>query len=510
MEMQLFQNAARVRPAAVRLLIGGVVLCCCACAPGEEERRPLWLVVGKQSLVKPIGALAEKRRKEGLQTVVSTQSVAKALAAASRRPEFLLLVGDDEPGREAAAWYLPAKRMELYRWRRVQPEQFASDAAWGDLDGDLVPEVAVGRIPARTPAEVELVVKKIFAFERKPAGVPDLGLPVWAGSPRYGPAIDATATGLLLVMVRMSGPSWARPWIVSGNPNHPLCGWPPDQPELFTRQIKKGGLCAVLMGHANAESFFSMTHRGKPVYYRASDARQAFSQGPPAAPMVFFSCNSGDFARPAPSMAESFLLFPGGPVATIAATTESHPLTNFFSSTCLLRQLGGREDRIGSIWLAAQRRAMKQRNFLVERILRDVEGKLEAEINVAKLRRDQMLMYALLGDPATRLRMPQPLEASLRRTDSGWRWTAKRPQAATSLAVGYRPGKLPGAQLAEGSTERQKARAAFQAANAALGFTPVPSPPDKGPWEGTVEQPGWLRLVTVADGQLHVAVLKIE
>jgi len=445
-------------------------------------------VVGKQSLVKPIGALAEKRRQEGLQTVVSTQSVARALATAARRPEFLLLVGDDEPG----------------------PKQFASDAAWGDLDGDLVPEVAVGRIPARTAAEVEMVVGKILAFERKPAGVADLGLPVWAGSPQFGPLIDATATGLLLVMVRTTGPSWLSPWVVTGNPNHPLCGWPPDQPEMFTRQAAKAGPCAVLMGHGSEESFFSMTHRGEPVYYRAADAKQAFSQGPPAAPMVFFCCKSGDFARRAPCLAESFFFFPGGPVATIGATTESHPLTNYFSGTCLLRQLGGRQGRIGSIWLAAQRRAMKQRNFLIERILVDVEGKLEEQLDQAKLRRDQMLMYALLGDPATRLRIRLPLQASLQRTEKGWRWTAKRPPGATSLAVGYRPGKPPGVQRAEGSTERQKARAAFQAANAALGFTPLPSPPDKGPWEGTVQQPGWVRLVTVADGQLHVAVLKIE
>ena len=508
--MQLFQNAARVRPAAVRLLIGGVALCCCASAPGGEERRPLWLVVGKQSLVKSIGALAEKRRKEGFQTVVSTQSVEKALAAAPRRPEFLLLVGDDEPGREAAAWYLPAKRMELYRWRRVQPKQFASDAAWGDLDGDLVPEVAVGRIPARTAAEVELAVEKILAFERRPPSVADLGLPVWAGSPQFGPLIDATATGLLLVMVRMSGPSWASPWIVSGNPNHPLCGWPPDQPTLFSRQVGKGSVCTALMGHGTEESFFSMMHRGRQVCYTAADAQRELSRGPPIAPMVFFCCRSGDFARSAPCLTEALLFLPGGPVATIGATTESHPLTNYFSGRCLLSELGGKQDRIGSMWLAAQRRAIKQRNFLIERILLGVEGKLEDQLDQAKLRRDQMLMYALLGDPATRLRMPQPLQASLRRTDSGWRWTAERPQGATSLAVGYRPNKPPAAQWAEGSTERQKARAAFQAANAALGFAPLPSPPDKGPWEGTVEQPGWLRLVAVADGRLHVAVLKIE
>ena len=39
-------------------------------------------------------------------------------------------------------------------------------------------------------------------------------------------------------------------------------------------------------------------------------------------------------------------------------------------------------------------------------VLKDVEGKLGAEIDVAKLRRAQLLMYVLLGDPATRLALP--------------------------------------------------------------------------------------------------------
>jgi hypothetical protein len=503
-------KSAYVLSAPPSVLTAVVVIWCCGIARGEEEQTPLWLVVGREELLKPIGALAERRRAEGFEAIVSTEGVEKALAGAPRRPEFLLLVGDDEPGKEAAPWYLPAKRMRLYRWRRTQREEFASDAAWGDLDGDLMPEVAVGRVPARSAAEVELAVKKILAFERRPANPADLGLTLWAGSPNYGPVIDATATELLLAMLRMNGPSWTRLWVVSGNPHHPLCGWPPDQPELFTRQVAQGGLCSVLMGHASAERFFSTLHEGRPVYYQAADARAALAQGSPGAPMVFFSCESGDFTRPSHCMAEAFFFFPGGPVTTIAATTESHPLTNYFSGTCLLKELGGQRDRIGSMWLAAQRQATRQRNFLAERVLRDVEGKLEEAIDVAKLRRDQVLMYALLGDPATRLKVPKPLEASVERVDSGWRWRAQRREGARSLAVGHRPSRLPAAEWTGRPADRQKARAAFEAANAALGFTSLPSPPDDGPWEGTVDRPGLLRLVTVAGGQLYVAVLRLQ
>ena len=472
------------------------------------EERPLWLVVTRADLVHPLGPLAEKRSGQGLETVISTETVAKALAQAARRPDFLLLVGDDEPGKEDASWYVPSRRMNLYRWREVQHKQFASDSAWGDLDGDGVPDVAVGRIPARSPEQVQLAVKKILEFERQVPTPADLQMPFWGGSPFYNPTIDTMATGFLLLMLRSNAPDWMTPWVISADPNYPLCGWPPDQPALFTRQIRRGGVCGILMGHANADYFFSMTHHDRPIVYTASAAKKELAEGPPAPPLVFFSCHSGNFARPRPCTTEEFFFFPGGPVATIGATTESHPLTNYFSSLCLLQGLGGSEKRIGSLWLDAQRRAMTARNFLIERVLRDVEGKLEDEIDVEKLRRDQILMYALLGDPATRLRIPEPLKASVWRTETGWRWEAERPEGATSLHVGFRSDAWP--SPAKPSGDKEVARAAMEAANATFVFKAMPSPPENDPWKGTVGKAGRLRLVATGEGQIHAAVLKLQ
>jgi len=474
-----------------------------------EKQKPLWLVVGSEELTKPIQPLAERRRGEGFETLIAAGPVEKVLAA-SRRPAFLLLVGDEEPGMEARPWRVPSKQMDLYRWRRVQRKKFASDAAWGDLNGDLVPDVPVGRIPARTPKQVELVVAKILQYEKRQPTAADLRLLVWAGSPEYSPAIDAMASKLLLMMLRTNSPRWTAPWIISGDKNHCLSGWPPDQPAAFTRQIRRGSLMTVLMGHADTDRFLSMSHEGKRIWYTADAAEAALRAGPPTAPMVVFSCNSGNFAGEATCLTESFLFFPGGPVATVGATTESHPLTNYFSGVCLLQQLHGPNDRIGTVFLRAQRNALTARNFLIEPVLRDVEGKLEDEINVAKLRRDQALMYALLGDPATRLRLPRPLKASVRFDDGRWHWSAERPEGAERLQVGYRPAAWPEAIQKPNPGEEEKARAAFQAAASALAYEELPSPPPKGPWQDTVDRPGYLRLVATGGGKIHVAVLKLE
>ena len=185
-------------------------------------------------------------------------------------------------------------------------------------------------------------------------------------------------------------------------------------------------------------------------------------------------------------------------------------MTNYFSSLCLLRAIVGPEKRIGTVWLVAQRKAMKARNFLIERVLRDVEGKLEEEINVEKLRRDQALMYSLLGDPATQLRIPEPLRASVQRTEAGWQWKAERPKGTTRLLVGYRSARPRSVEWQEKPPAAKDARTAFKAANAAFAFSPMSSPPDDGPWEGTIEKAGWLRLVATGGGTAHAVVLELK
>ena len=416
----------------------GLALVLALPAVEAAEQKPIWLAVVRPDLLEPLKPLANLRRRDGFDVVISTKNVGDALKEVSHRPEFLLLVGDDEPGKENASWYLPAKRMKLYRWRSVQQREYASDAAWGDLDKDGIPAISVGRIPARTRAEVELAVRKVVAFESQPPKPSDLNLPVWLGSPEYTAAINAVASGLGVSMLQTKGPSWLKPCFVCGNPNDPFCGWPPNQPLRFTRQVKQGGVLGVMMGHASAEAFFSMSFRGQPVWYTAEDARAEFSRGPPVPPLIFLTCESGNFTQATPCLAKSLLFFPGGPVATIGATTEPHPLTNYFSGACLLSALGGKERRLGALWLACQRQARKSHDFIMEMMLKDAEGSLDKEIDQGKLRRDQPLMYALLGDPATRLRLPEPLPATVQRTATGWQWRAKKPPGATSLEVGFR------------------------------------------------------------------------
>ena len=490
----------------------GLLICLwwlCLPAAGEEQARPIWLVVTKPAFRKAIEPLAEYRRAEGFEVIISTDGPAEAMNSLKRRPGFVLLVGDDQRGQEGQGWYLPARRIRKYRWDETQTDDFASDAILGDLDGDLVPDIPVGRIPARTEAEIEDVVKKIISFEQREASPDDLRMPVWAGAANYGAAVDSMATGLMMKILSAKSPRWVEPWLISADAQSPFCGWPFEHAQIHCQKLKQGGVLAVLVGHGGIQHFFSMKFAMWAIWFDAAQARGVLSQGGPTQPLVMICCLTGDFSAEQESLGESLLFMSGGPVATIGATTESHPLTNYFSGLCLVEALGGEHERLGELWVSVQKQALVSRNPVMEAVLANVEGKLEEEIDIPKLRREHLLAYAILGDPATRLRLPGKLHGKIKRTKDGWQWQVQKPEGVSRLYVGLRPE---GQVIPEGSglISAEQSRADFQAANKTFEFQALAELDGEEDWSGVVSKPGVLRLVATGPGKIYVAVVGLR
>jgi hypothetical protein len=497
------------RRATSIVFVWAVLATRCVGADGASPARPsggaraLWACIAAPSLEAAIRPLAERRSSQGLETAVLAPPVEKALESLPRPPAHVLLVGDDLPGASGEPWYLPARRVDGHYWRGDGSRTFASDSIFGDLDRDDVPDVPVGRIPARSPAEVSVVVRKIIAFEERAPTLDDLRIPFWAGDPMYGPVIQAMAPMVALDVVRKHTPGWMQPWILAADPGHPLCGWPPDQPELFTRQIRRGALLGVLMSHGSITSMHGITHEGRSIDYTVRLVADAFAEGPPAPPVIVFTCSSGDFSARTTCLTEAMVLAPGGPVAAIGATEESHPLPNYYSGVCLAKTLVGRPRTIGDLWLRTQRSGLKERNVLMEGALKRVESSQGMATSVALLKRDQPLIYALLGDPATRIRSPEPLEVSLEREGDGWRYRVTPPAGARELHVERRaeaemPPRAPLPAAAE-------ARRRLNEANATLEYRSV-SPAGAAPaWEGALSEAGSYRFVALTGRAIHVA-----
>ncbi len=472
----------------------------------DESRLLVYAPEPFHAALEPLVALRESEGWTCSVADASAQGLGDALGALAGAPDAILLVGDQAAGAEDEPWHVPSHSAELYRWRSVQRERFSSDPLLGDLDGDGSIDVPVGRIPARSAADVERAVAKILAWEQRAPSLADLRLVAWGGAPGYGGAIDKMATGMLVGMVTKQAPAWAEPWLLSAAANEPLCGHPPDHPSAFSDAVNAGALLCTMVAHADAQHVVSMRHGSETIAYDASDARAAFADGEPTAPLVFLTCESGRFDGGEECLAETMFALPGGPVATIGATTESHPLPNYFTGLALLQELAAAAEsdgtaRIGAYWLAAQRRGAAARSMLVERMLADAEGSLAPEIDVAQLRRDQQRIYALLGDPLTSLRVPRPLAIAVEPDGegSGWRWSvdpALRTEGA-QLFVSLRPARAEKQDELPDDASIEERRAAFERANAAYRFEPLATLDAGADWGGRVDRPGRLRAVLV-------------
>ncbi|MEN8152092.1 MAG: C25 family cysteine peptidase [Planctomycetota bacterium] len=489
------------------LLVGLLV------SPAAAEKHDvIWLAVGPEELTAPLAPLIEKRKADGYVVHVAKPPVADAIKALGRAPSVLLLVGDVHHGHPAESWTVPPMRRELYKWRKPQRPEFSSDALYGDTDGDLVPDIPVGRIPARTPAQVKLVVEKTLTYEKQVPTLDDLRIVAWAGAPGYGGTIDAMATGMLVSTVRRFAPAWSDRWLISAAAGNELCGWPPDQPRLFNEQWKKGAVLAAFVAHASDQAVFSMRHEGKGVWYHPGSARTAFATASKvAAPVLFLTCYSGEFDDGNECLGETLLFLPGGPPAVIAATTESHPLPNVFAGRAMLKEMSGGAMRLGRTWTHAQKKAVGMKDFLMENLLKDVEGKLEAEIDVAKLRRDHPLMFAILGDPALRLKTPLPLDVKIEpEGDNAWTWSVPKPQAPAKLTVGYRAipksGKPPAGTAVP---DRETANRRLVEANAKEAYVTVATLAADAEWTGALTKPGWYRFVVEGGERLAATAVKV-
>ena len=107
---------------------------------------------------------------------------------------FVLLVGDADP----ALYTEPAVRARCVPANYVAAKinvkwgsetYLSSDNYYADLDGDDLPELAIGRLTADSPEELSLIVRKILAYEKTPdtdSGVAkSTSWLVWAGSANW-------------------------------------------------------------------------------------------------------------------------------------------------------------------------------------------------------------------------------------------------------------------------------------------------------------------------------------
>jgi len=380
-----------------------------------------YLIVTAGNLLETAEAFAEYRSQTGHKTAVATIKKLLGNAAAAtntamvtaitgwvrmyyeaREPDlpfFLLIVGDagatgNDPEITVPAAHWPGGWQGCY-----------SDNAYGEMDGDDVPDLAVGRIPVRNNEDGLLILDKIIKHETEyEVGPWNHRIHVYAGEGGFGDDID-----LAIETIAQEGlesvPAEYDLKFAYNSPGSNYYYAPFDQKVLD--MLTEGALLVTFMGHGGGETNVPGSladivpkHR-QPMY-------------------AFFACSTGDFIGQADCESETILKQEGGPIALLVSQATTHPYANAINA--LEMEGAFFVDMPDTFGEAVQQ--MKWRSLYGDSEIRQLIDAfaplyMSEEEMVATIE-DHMYSYNLLGDPATLIRFPHgTVEVDTEDGDSG-------------------------------------------------------------------------------------------
>jgi hypothetical protein len=319
-------------------------------APGAPE--PDVAVVCPASFEPALAPWVEFRQQQGHRIVfLRAEQTPAAIRAGLQKLakndalRFVLLVGDADP----AMHTLPAIRA-----RCVPPHYVAAkiNVKWGseshlstdnwyaDLDGDDLPELAIGRLTADTPEELSLMVQKILAYEQKANfGGWRRKVNFVAGVGGFGKLADAVLESSTRTLIAGGLPAAYESSMTYASWQSPYCPHPQSFHEATVARLNEGCLFWVYIGHGHYRTLDQM--RGPEGTHRILTAEDVdhlrCESGNPIA--FFMACYTGAYDAADDCIAEEMLRTPGGPVAIFSGSRVTMPYAMAVMGTELIGQV---------------------------------------------------------------------------------------------------------------------------------------------------------------------------
>ena len=396
----------------------------------------LYLVATRPMFSEALSKWKQVREEKGFHVMIksweaspSTENIKQWIGEQSQAAgmcSHILLVGDcAAKTEEPAPFHIPSFSIDFNL--KGKTKTHISDLPYGDLDEDGMPDVPVGRLPVRNPANLSSVLGKILRFESRPVGRNWFRAVVWSGARGYNQQMYHITTELAAKGL----PRWLDSFIISGNVDSAFSAWPPDQPKIFLEEITVPAFMSLIVSHGSFRSMTPTIFEEKEIFL-SNEHVESMESGVPLGPLVMLGCNSGEFnisEEKDRSLAEAFLRHPGGPSSVVAASGPTNPLTNYFFATAMLGQLEERHQTIGDFFLSVQRRMYKTKDRTLaelayedpyaRNILGAVPEREKPHLVVPGLARLESMIYHLFGDPAVSLKQPQLMEVSVIEGESG-------------------------------------------------------------------------------------------
>jgi hypothetical protein len=377
------------------------------------------------------------RRAQGHElAIVDVPASAEQLKATIHRAnqagslKYIVLIGDEPSAQDSRILaaqitvptnYVPGK--VNIRWG---PEkEIASDTPYGDLDGDGIPDVGVGRIPAHSAAELAAVVRKVIRYEHLTDHGPwEKSLNIVSGAGGFGALTDAIVEAAGRQVIGQTVPPEYDVRHIFDSSSNPDVAEKIDFATRARGELNGGSLAWIYVGHGlPTELVYAATASGFRSILSMRDVPQLHC-GPHNPLAVLVACYTGAMDAPHGCLGEELLLAEDGPVAVIAATRVTMPYGNTIMGCELLRAcFQDRPVAVGDVLRLAQQRVlaptgMDQPNK--DQLRATLDGMAQVmsppPVDLAAERREHVLMYQLIGDPLLRLHRPAAEVAQIGQT----------------------------------------------------------------------------------------------
>ncbi len=395
-----------------------------AAAPPLVEQ---WIAVCPPTYETTLEPLVAHRRAQGLKVVVVPPAEPHRLQAQLQR------LCRNHPGRSSILLVGSLQQVPPLRGTISRMLYQPSDAGYGCLQGTRLPQVAVGRFPARDSLELRAMVQKTLALERAGPGPWRRRLTVLAGIPEFNPVVDRLVESMAFARFDKLHPSWTGRAIYSCSGSR-FCLPSSQIRSQALAYLREGQAIILYLGHSNAQGLYAGPTT--PFLDRDDWARL---QG--CGVFVTFGCNGCQLAGPdGEGYGLAAMRNPDGPAAVLGSHGICFAAMAQLAAEGVFQQtlVGRPPRRFGECWLAALDGIANGRiDFLSYRLLDNVDG--DPRIPQATQRQEHLEMFVLLGDPA--LQLPQV------ENDLGLTVDREIRPGATLTVRGMLPPRLHGASV---------------------------------------------------------------
>lgn len=292
---------------------------------------------------------------------------------------------------------------------RVPTDNYLADLI---EDEDRKPDIAVGRIPARTIEQARVALAKVKAYETAPAGEWMRNLTFFAGEGRFGAQIDGMLENLFTQFAERTISQSYNVRMTYANIKSSYAYSPSRFSQKVIEEANAGSLLLCYMGHGQIDRLDNMYVKveGERLRYpilTGDDVKDFKIKDGKLPVMLIIACETGHLDNDGECLAERILFNESAPVAVLASSRDSHPYANVLLQKAFISEITeNHRATLGEAIMLAKRELVEAKDPDRKQLETMAMFILPKKAERVELNRSHISMYNLCGDPGLRMRYP--------------------------------------------------------------------------------------------------------